>query len=153
MTEWTTSVSREIATDPMTIWNAISDVTRMGEWSPECQECTWDEGFSGPEIGAVFTGVNRNGEFEWTTQAKVTVAEPGQSFAFDAMARDFVFAKWRYDLEAIEGGTRVSEHTLDLRPDAIKDRGAAISGTEDRDARNRETMEATLARLADALEG
>lgn len=152
MTEWTTSVSRDIAADPDTIWNAISDVTRMGEWSPECHTCTWDEGFSGPEVGAVFTGQNRNGEFEWTTQAKITAAVPGEVFAFDAMARDFVFAKWAYELEPIEGGTRVTESTLDLRPDKIKSRGAQISGVEDRDARNRETMEATLARVAEAVE-
>jgi len=153
MTDWTVSVSRDISADPVTIWEAITDVTRMGEWSPECHTCTWDDGFSGPEVGAVFTGQNRNGDFEWTTQAKVTEAVPGQSFAFDAMARDFVFAKWAYELEAIDGGTRVTEHTLDLRPDNIKSRGASISGIEDRDTRNRETMEATLARVAEAVEG
>ena len=152
MTEWTTSVSREIAADPLTIWNAVTDITRMGEWSPECHTCTWDDGFSGPEVGAVFTGQNRNGEFEWTTQAKITDAVPGERFAFDAMARDFVFAKWAYEFEATDGGTLVTEHALDLRPEAIKERGASISGVEDRDARNRENMEATLARLAEALE-
>jgi len=153
MTDWTVSISRDISADPTTIWNAISDVTRMGEWSPECHTCTWDEGFTGPDVGAMFTGQNRNGDFEWTTQAKVTDAVPGQSFAFDAMARGFVFAKWAYELEATDGGTRVTEHTLDLRPDEIKDRGAAISGVEDRDTRNRENMQATLDRLAQAVEG
>ena len=47
---------------------------------------------------------------------------------------------------------RVTEHTLDLRPEKVKAMGPKMSGIEDRDARNRETMEATLAALALAAE-
>ena len=71
---------------------------------------------------------------------------------FDAKVGDFVFSKWRYEFESIVGGTRVTEHTLDLRPEKVKAMGPKMSGIEDRDARNRETMEATLAALALAAE-
>ena len=152
MTDWTVTVSRDIAADPMAVWHAISDITRMGEWSPECQSCTWLDGADGPEIGAVFLGQNRNGELAWKTKGRVTAATPGETFHFDAFVGDFVFAKWGYDLEPIEGGTRVTERTIDLRPDEIKARSLEISGIEDRDDRNRETMEATLERIAAALE-
>ncbi|MEM9467365.1 MAG: SRPBCC family protein [Actinomycetota bacterium] len=148
MTEWTTSVSRDIAADANTLYDLVADITRMGEWSPENHTCTWKDGFDSPVVGAEWVGDNRNGEFEWQTEGQVTEASPGVAFAFDAKVGDFVFSKWRYEFEPIDGGTRVSEHTLDLRPEKVKEMGPGISGVEDRDARNRETMEATLAALA-----
>ncbi|MEM8923873.1 MAG: SRPBCC family protein [Actinomycetota bacterium] len=153
MTEWTTSVSREIAAAPETLYDLVADVTRMGDWSPENHTCTWKEGHSQPVVGAEWNGDNRNGEFEWQTEGRITEAERGKVFAFDAKVGDFVFAKWAYEFEAIDGGTRVTERNLDLRPDSVKERSLSISGVEDRDARNRETMEATLAALAAATEG
>ena len=29
-------VAAFVAADPMTVWEMISDITRMGDWSPEC---------------------------------------------------------------------------------------------------------------------
>ena len=29
-------VSAFVAADTMTVWGLVSDITRMGEWSPEC---------------------------------------------------------------------------------------------------------------------
>jgi hypothetical protein len=29
-------VRRTIAADPTAVWSAVTDITRMGEWSPEC---------------------------------------------------------------------------------------------------------------------
>lgn len=145
-------VSRDIAADPMAVWSAVSDVTNMGQWSTECHTCAWQEGHDGPVVGAVFNGENRNGEAEWTTQAVVTAAEPGESFHFDAVSRDFVFAKWGYNFEAIDGGTRVTEVWEDLRPEAALERSAAISGVADRAAFNQVGMETTLERLAAAVE-
>ncbi|MEM9202268.1 MAG: SRPBCC family protein [Actinomycetota bacterium] len=152
MTDWTTSVSRDIAADASTLFGLVADVTRMGEWSPENHTNTWKEGFDSPVVGAEWLGDNVNGEFEWQTEGQVTETVPGEVFAFDAKVGDFVFAKWRYEFESIDGGTRVTEHTLDLRPEKVKAMGAGISGVDDRDARNRETMEATLAALAAATE-
>ncbi len=148
----TLEVSRDIAADPMTVWNAISDVTNMGKWSTECHSCTWIDGATGPEVGAMFNGENRNGAAEWTTQARVTASVPGESFHFDAIARDFVFAKWGYNLEAIDGGTRVTEIWEDLRPEAAIARSTAISGVTDRAAFNKAGMETTLERIAAEVE-
>ena len=84
MTEWTTSVSRDIAADAKTLYDLVADVTRMGEWSPENHTCTWKDGFDRPVVGAEWFGDNKNGEFEWQTEGRVTEAVPGQLFAFDA---------------------------------------------------------------------
>ena len=40
------------------VFSAISDITRMGEWSPECTAGRWIEPATGPAEGAVFEGDN-----------------------------------------------------------------------------------------------
>ena len=47
-------VSIEIAASPEAVYALVSDITRMGEWSPECRECTWANGATGPAVGARF---------------------------------------------------------------------------------------------------
>jgi hypothetical protein len=34
-------VTAFVAADPSTIWEMVSDITRMGEWSPECYKAIW----------------------------------------------------------------------------------------------------------------
>ena len=42
-----------VSVPPDDLYEMVSDVTRMGEWSPVCRECWWDEG-AGPHVGAWF---------------------------------------------------------------------------------------------------
>ena len=145
-------VSREIAASPEAVYAAISDVTRMGEWSEECYACEWHEGFDRPVVGATFDGHNRNGENEWTTQGKVIEAEPGRSFAFECSMMEFHFSTWGYRIEPTETGCRVTEWSENLLPDSAVELSQQISGIDDRSARNRPTMSKTLERLAAAVE-
>ena len=145
-------VSREIAAPPEQVYAAISDVTRMGEWSEECYACEWHDGFDGPVVGASFDGHNRHGEHEWTTQGKVIEADPGRGFAFECSVRDFHFSTWGYRIEPTEAGCVVTEWSEDLRPDSVMEYSKRLSGVDDRTERNRQTMSGTLDRLAGALE-
>lgn len=145
-------VSREIKASPEAVWAAVSDVTRMGEWSPECHTCEWADGVSGPAVGARFSGQNRNGEQEWTTECEVTECVPGAVFAFDGVFGDLRFASWAYRIEPTPGGSLVTESWTDGRPPEVIEFTATISGVADRASHNRAGMEATLARLAAALE-
>jgi uncharacterized protein YndB with AHSA1/START domain len=145
-------VSRDIAAPPELVYAAISDVTRMGEWSEECQACEWHEGYDGPVVGATFDGRNRHGEHEWTTQAKVIEADPGRSFAFECSMMEFHFSTWGYRIDPTESGSRVTEWSEDLRPESAIEFSRQMSGVDDRAERNRLTMGATLERLAAALE-
>lgn len=54
---------------PAEVYAAVSDVTRTGEWSPQCRRCTWDSDARG--VGARFTGDNRTSEREWSTTSEV----------------------------------------------------------------------------------
>jgi uncharacterized protein YndB with AHSA1/START domain len=78
------SVTVHIAVPPGRVWDLVSDVTRIGEYSPETFEAEWLDGATGPRAGARFRGhVRRNGigPVYWTT-CTVTAAEPGREFAF-----------------------------------------------------------------------
>jgi uncharacterized protein YndB with AHSA1/START domain len=145
-------VTREIAATPEAVYAAISDVTRMGEWSPECHTCQWHDGYDGPVVGATFDGHNRNGDKEWVTQGKVIEAEPGRSFAFACSMYDFHYADWGYRIEPTETGCRVTEWTADYRPESVLEASKEISGVDDRASHNERTMSGTLERLAAELE-
>ena len=145
-------ISRDIAAAPEAVYAAISDVTRMGEWSPECYACEWHDGFDGPAVGATFDGHNRHADHEWTTQGKVIAADPGRAFAFECSMNDFHFSTWGYRIEPAGSGSRVTEWTENLLPEAALEAAKQISGVEDRAERNRQTISGTLERLAAALE-
>jgi uncharacterized protein YndB with AHSA1/START domain len=145
-------IYRDIAASPDAVYAAISDVTRMGEWSEECYACEWHEGFDGAVVGAVFDGHNRNGDHEWTSQGKVIEAEPGRAFAFECSMFDFHYSTWGYRIEPTATGCRVTEWSEDLRPESALEFSKKMSGIDDRAARNRQTMSGTLERVAAALE-
>jgi len=147
-------VSRTIAASPEAVYDAISDVTRMGEWSPECVKCEWLDGATAAAVGAKFEGTNQNNGNEWVIQNEVTAADRGARFAFDCSARDFLFASWAYEFESTDdGGCVVTEIWDDYRPEEIRNKPSAISGVTDRAEFNRQSMATTLERLAAAVEG
>ncbi|HEX4979521.1 MAG TPA: SRPBCC family protein [Acidimicrobiales bacterium] len=146
-------VSRRIAASPDTVWNALSDITRMGEWSPECHTCEWKDDSAARGVGARFFGHNRNGDKEWTTEAEITAWEPGRRLGFDGVFADLRFASWSYTIEPADGGGCVVTETWDDgRPEQFIEATVAISGVEDRAEHNRRGMEETLSRLAAAVE-
>lgn len=146
------SVHRDMAASADVVWQMISDITRMGEWSPETTACSWRGGATGPTVGARFTGQNRNGRKRWSTSGKVVAADPGRSFAFDVTAGPLKVARWAYTIEANEQGCRVTETWTDQRNALAKLAGGPASGVKDREAHNRIGMEQTLERLAAAAE-
>ncbi len=94
---------------PERVWDLVSDVTRIGRYSPETFEAEWLDGATGPAVGARFRGhVRRNerGPVYWTT-CRVVSCEPGREFAF--AVGDAALNTWRYRLEPSGDGTDVTE--------------------------------------------
>ncbi|HUY51108.1 MAG TPA: SRPBCC family protein [Streptosporangiaceae bacterium] len=87
------------------LYDMISDVTRMGEWSPVCKVCWWDDG-DGAREGAWFTGRNELPERVWETRSQVVAAERGREFAFIVGGS---WIRWGYTFTPVDGGTRVTE--------------------------------------------
>ena len=146
------AVSRDFAASPAEVFDAITNITRMGEWSPECYAAEWKDGATEAAVGAVFTGHNRNGDKEWSIDAEVVELVADERFFFDCNSRGFVFSKWGYVIEPTDSGCRVTEYSEDLRPEESLERSAQISGVSDRLTHNRAGMEVTLERLAAAVE-
>jgi hypothetical protein len=100
-----------IIAPPELVYGLITDITRMGEWSPECYRCMWLDGASAALAGARFLGYNKLGRYRWQTTAVITSAEEGRSFAFttvhDKTGRDET--AWRYDLRPAASGTVLTE--------------------------------------------
>ena len=104
------SASIEIAAAPEVVWGLVADVTRMGEWSPECVRAEWEDGATGPEVGAPFHGYNKAGTYEWDATCVVTECEPGKVFEFRVpRGTDIVPTFWRFELAPTGGGTRLTE--------------------------------------------
>lgn len=141
-----------IDASPETLYDLVSDVRRMGEWSPECRRCRWVGGATGPVVGARFKGTNRRGLVRWTQDVEVRVARKGREFAFVTCGSDP--ALWTYRFEPHDGGTTVTE-SFELLADlplqfALIERW--IMGIKDRKADLEAGMRATLERLKAAAE-
>jgi hypothetical protein len=87
------------------VYDMVSDVGRMGEWSPICTACWWDEG-DGARVGAWFTGRNELPGRTWETRSQVVAAERGREFAFMVGA---AWVRWGYSFAPASGGTEVTE--------------------------------------------
>jgi uncharacterized protein YndB with AHSA1/START domain len=146
------TVSTAIAATPSTVWALVSDLTRMGEWSPENEGVEWLRGARGPEVGAAFKGSNRLGSKSWTTRGRIVAAEPGRTLAFRITAVGMKVAEWRYELAATGEGCTVTETFTDERGPIIRALGTMATGVKDRDSHNRATMQTTLERLKAAAE-
>lgn len=155
----TTSVTREVAAPPAALWPHVSDIAFPVAASPELQRVGWLGDVDQPVVGARFEGHNQRGEFQWTVECEVVACEAPRTFAWSPIDdRGDPLATWRFDLEPVEGGTRVTQTVLlgpgrsgitwaiRQRPD---DEAAIISS---RLAQFEEAMAANLERLAEVVQ-
>ncbi|MEQ1873909.1 MAG: SRPBCC family protein [Ilumatobacteraceae bacterium] len=148
----TISVSRVINATPERLYDLITDLPRMGEWSTENRGGRWMNGASGPAMHARFKGKNANGWRRWSTVAKVLIADRPREFVFQVTSRGFSIAKWGYVLEPVAGGTKVTETWYDNRSKLFAKATSVAVGVPNRAEFNRVGMEKTLEKLAVAAE-
>jgi Polyketide cyclase / dehydrase and lipid transport len=110
-------VSAVVAARPEDVYALVADVTRMPEFSPEVVSCRWLGNADGPAVGARFEAVNASTAGKrWKNRPVVTVAEPGQEFAFSRSEPFAGTIVWRYRFEPAAQGTRVVESYEVERP-------------------------------------
>lgn len=144
-------VTAAVDADAGTVYRLVSDVTLMGEWSPETTSCRW-LGAAGPHVGARFRGTNRYGFRRWSTLCTVTAADEGRRFAFVVGWGPFPISEWSYAIEPTEQGCTLTETWQDRRPGWLRVSSVPVMGIADRSAHNRAGMQATLAALKAAAE-
>jgi hypothetical protein len=93
------------------VYAIVSDITRIGELSPVCTSCTWDDATRAGESGAWFTGHNAIGDFTWDTRCLVVEAVPGRAFAFVNHGPEgkTELVRWGYAFEEDGRDTTVTE--------------------------------------------
>jgi uncharacterized protein YndB with AHSA1/START domain len=146
------SVTVHMAAPPEKIWELISDVTKIGRYSPETFEAEWLDGAGGPAVGARFRGhVKRNGRppTYWTT-CTVVACERGREFAFGVGPPGKALNTWRYRLEPAGDGTDVTESFELRRTLPLRIYWALLGWARGRT--NREGMRTTLERIKAEVE-
>lgn len=145
----TLEASIEIAATPQDVWAIVSDLKRMGEWSPQCRKMR----VSGEvREGTKTFNINRKGLLVWPTTSKVIRFEPNKAIAFRINENRSI---WSYTLEPTETGTRVVERreaptgTSQLSQFLIK---TVLGGADAFETEMIAGMNATLARIKNEAE-
>ena len=154
-----------VAASPAHAYALVSDLTRSGEWSPECLGGEWISGLPG-RVGSVFQGHNRRSadvvswapvtRGEWTTRAEVLAAEPGRLFSWAMLTRDGVRQEsvWTFEIEpAAEGSLLTHAFWMGRPTEGISGFTADMDETErarfftDWSAKIESDLGSTLARI------
>jgi uncharacterized protein YndB with AHSA1/START domain len=142
------SVTREIAATPERVWALVTDLPRMGEWSPENRGGTWLKGATGAAVGARFKGNNQNGKKNWSAAVTVNELEAPRKFSFALTVLGGQWCDWIYEIEPTATGSRVTHSWVDKRGKFSTWLGGKLSDVSDRSVHNLKNMTATLEAIA-----
>lgn len=125
--------SIEIEAAAEQVYEAVSDLTRIGEWSPENRGGRWLDGGSGA-VGDWFEGDNQIGERRWSVVAQVTRAERGSEFQFMTGDPAPPYVRWTYRMSGsnptvlieVWDVERLRPTLVDLDVDRLAARASAI---------------------------
>lgn len=92
-----------IAASPAQVWAALTDFSRMPEWSPELVKMVPLKP-GGLKLGQQYLGINRRKAVLWPTRSVVAQLEPEKALAWDTKTSG---ARWIYELTPSGAGTRV----------------------------------------------
>ncbi|MCE2854699.1 MAG: SRPBCC family protein [Ilumatobacteraceae bacterium] len=137
------SVSRDAACTPDVMWRLVTDLPRMGEWSPENRGGEWINATE-PAVGVRFKGRNKNGKRNWNTTVEVIQCDEPRAFAFSLLVGKSKWCDWVYEIESTSTGVRVTHSWIDRRSKFTSWLGGVVSGVKDRASHNAANMEKTL---------
>jgi uncharacterized protein YndB with AHSA1/START domain len=107
-------VQIEVDQPPSEVWAIVTDVGRIGEWSPECVFAAWRPGQGEvPRVGARFDARNEYADgFRSSVECVVREAVPPHAFEWIVLDDDSDETRpgsiWRYEIEPTgDGRTRV----------------------------------------------
>ena len=107
------AVEIDIAAPPDRVWEFASDINIPARFSDEFQGADWVDS-DGPREGASFIGRNERKEADrvWQTTSYVVACDPPRIFAWNVNGPDRTTAQWRFELERIPEGTRLSQRLI-----------------------------------------
>jgi uncharacterized protein YndB with AHSA1/START domain len=142
------------------VWNLITDVHRMVEFSPELVDVEWLGEPAEPKLGARFAGKSRIGGFEWTRNCTIVEAREPKLFSYEVYDEADEFAQSRWSFEITEDGDTTilrqrfshvpdGRSTIRLMAEAEPDRADEI--VAERGEMLKQAMHRTLETIRDAL--
>lgn len=105
-------VSVWIDAPPKDVYAIVSDLSRMGEFSPECFRVEWLGGAKGPAVGVQARGWNRFWGVTWARSVVILTAQPGKDFTFQTIPEGAFYQDstiWSYRFAPEANGTRLTE--------------------------------------------
>lgn len=155
-------VTRLIDAAPEALWALVTDINLSARFSSEFQGAEWLDGVTAPALGARFQGTNVHPVVgTWSVTCTITKFEPTRVIGWtvdSGAGPDLPAARWSFTLEAVDGGTLVTERCqLGPGPSGLS---PAIERMPDREhdiltrrfSEHRVNMEANLAGLAQLIE-
>ncbi|MBB5154282.1 SRPBCC family protein [Saccharopolyspora phatthalungensis] len=159
-TSFDLQASTRVSATPDEVYRIASDITRMGEWSPECTGGEWATGEPGT-VGATVKGRNRFRDDTWTTECEVTAAEPGRRFAWAVPTHSPTpdNSVWSFEFEPDGAGCTLTQRFRMRQPPtpllSIRDRlpaERAATFLDFRRSRLQQAMQQTVEAIKDAAE-
>ncbi len=147
------AVVREVSASPEKVWSLVTDLPRMGEWSPENLGGEWLDGATCAAVGARFRGDNKNGDKSWQATVSVGVCDAPKKFVFTLKFKENHLCDWVYEIEPTATGCRVTHAWVaGTHWEQFAPFGKDISGVDDRATHNLRNMGVTLDNLVKALD-
>lgn len=94
--------SVDIAASPEKVWELVSDLPRMSEWSPQVLKSFLLGGSL--QQGATLLNINHRGLLVWPTRSKIIRWDPGVEVAWKIRENQ---STWSFTLEPTATGTRL----------------------------------------------
>ena len=105
----------------------VADITRVGEWSHECQGARWLGGATAATPGAQFRGRNRSGLIRWGRKCEIVTAQPRELVWRTVPTRLYPDSvEWMIRLHEADGGTKIEQTYRVLKIPEILDRFYAV---------------------------
>jgi hypothetical protein len=148
----TAEVHVVIAAAPRAVWPLVSDIQLPARFSTEFQGGEWQDGATGPALGARFKGRNFHAaRGEWESESTICEYQPERQLGWSVGDPGLPAARWRFTLQPEGGGTRLVQWVqLGPGPSGISSLIEAMPDKESRILRRRlaehqANMEATVA--------
>lgn len=140
----------EIDASPEEVWAVVSDLKRMGEWSPQCRRMI----IRGGEVrnGTRTININSRGLLWWPTRSQVIEFVPNKRIAFKVLENHSI---WTYELAPTATGTKLTESratptgTTKFSSFLVE---KILGGTEDFETELEQGMAETLERIKREVE-
>jgi hypothetical protein len=106
----TVQVRTWIDANPQRVWQIVADVELMPSLSNELQRVEWQNGATGPSVGATFVGHSKHAALgEWSTTSHIVECAEAEVLSWAVADAEDPSALWRFTLRAKDGGTELTQ--------------------------------------------